>query len=410
MTSEVRFSRQKTERVQPLKVVWFSFFPIERLPDLPAELANLPRIHPASWQRVLWDQFKENTQLSLDIIVLRSHFRRDLIFERGNTRFHCIKTPGGLRTGSLYWLDTWLIRRKVQQLKPDLLHAWGTEFGAGSVAARLKGLNYPTLLTMHGILSWIATVSPLNNHQKVARFFEKRSLQRAKLVTAESSFSMNYLQTHYPHLRLLQVEHAPNPIFSRLERQPTSGPARILAVGAFSHVKGADVAIEALDGLVRTHDFQLLWIGAPEPEFLTLVQQRASPELWKRIVFKHDLTPEEIGREFERATMLIHASRADNSPNSVKEAVVAGVPVIASKIGGIPDYVFPERNGLLFTCGDVADCRARIKQALKHPIFSKGEVEAETLARVREYLSATRMSSNFLNAYETTLETYGPRS
>src|SRR5436190_22811888 len=104
MSPEIEPSSRPAAKRPRLKVAWFSYFPIERLPDLPPELARLPKIHPATWQRVLWDQFRENPNLSLEIIVLRSHFSRNFVLERGNTRFHCIRTPAGMRTGSLYWL------------------------------------------------------------------------------------------------------------------------------------------------------------------------------------------------------------------------------------------------------------------------------------------------------------------
>src|SRR4051812_21036205 len=101
MSSEISAPVGNTRRTHPLRVLWFSFFPIERLPGLPPELSNLPRIHPATWQRVLWEQFKDDPNLSLDIVILRNHFPRDFIFQRGNTLFHCIKTPRGMRAGSL---------------------------------------------------------------------------------------------------------------------------------------------------------------------------------------------------------------------------------------------------------------------------------------------------------------------
>jgi glycosyltransferase involved in cell wall biosynthesis len=406
MQSETKSSSQTDARTRPLKVAWFSYFPIERLPDLPAELTNLPRVHPATWQRVLWDEFKENPGLTLDVIVLRNHFQRDLIIERGNTRFHCVKTPGFVRTGSFYWLDTWLIQKKIKEINPDLLHAWGTEFGAAAVAARLRRLKYPTLITMQGILTWYGSVFPLNTHAKIARFFEPPSLRKAKVITTESSFAMNYLKARYPQARLLQAEHAPNPIFSRIIRRSVTAPLRIICLGVFAFSKGADVAIEALNGLSQT-DFEVVWIGAHDQGLFENVRQRTKPELWKRITFKRDLAPEEITREFETATMMLHAARADNSPNSVKEAVVAGLPVIATNTGGIPDYVFPGWNGLLFKSGDVVDCRSKIQEAFAHPLFSKGQVEPAALSQVRNYLSAKTMASNFLNAYEVTLQTYG---
>ena len=45
---------------RPLKVAWISYFPIEWLPDLPEPLRGLPRMHPASWQRVLLQELIGN--------------------------------------------------------------------------------------------------------------------------------------------------------------------------------------------------------------------------------------------------------------------------------------------------------------------------------------------------------------
>ena len=82
---------------------------------------------------------------------------------------------------------------------------------------------------------------------------------------------------------------------------------------------------------------------------------------------------------------------------------MAGVPVIATDTGGIPDYVYPGKNGYLFRSGDVNDCREKLRLALAHPEFSKGLVDPGTLAQVREYLSAETMAARFKAAYGETI-------
>ena len=79
---------------------------------------------------------------------------------------------------------------------------------------------------------------------------------------------------------------------------------------------------------------------------------------------------------------------------------MAGVPVVATDIGGIPDYIFPERNGLLFAKDDLDGCRNAIRTACQHPLFSQGRVDAATLARTREYLSPARMGERFFETYQ----------
>jgi glycosyltransferase involved in cell wall biosynthesis len=390
----------------PLRVAWFSYFPIEWLPELPVELQGLPKLHPATWQRVLWEEFRNWNSLKLDIIVLRSHFRQTHRFERDGTRFHCIRTPGGLRSATLYWLDTLIISRELRRIRPDLVHAWGTEFGSAAVAGRL---NYPALVTMQGILTWYGSVFPLNRHMKLSRFLEPGSLRRARIATCESSFGMRYLADRYPHLKLLQVEHAPNPLFSTVRREPQSAPARIVCVGSFLYWKGADVVLKALDGMVNEAPFELVWIGSRNEALEQELRAQTSRELWGRVTFQHDLPPARIAEELRRATLMLHAARADNSPNSVKEAVVAGVPVVATETGGIPDYVKSGLNGLLFRSGDAADCREKLRAALRHPLFSKGEVDAKTLSDMRVYLSARTMADKFHAAYLATLELFRAR-
>ncbi len=382
---------------RPLKVAWFPYFPVEWLPDPPAELRDLPRQHPATWQRVLWEQFRRDDKVRLEVIVPRGQFPRSFSFQRDGTTFHCIRTLSGGRGASLYWLDTLLIARILKRIQPDLVHAWGTEFGGAAIAGRLP---YPALVTMQGILTWYGSVFPLSRHQKISRWLEPRSLRKAKVITCESSFGMKYLHERYPRARLLQVEHAPHPMFSRIVRAPQIQPPLILCVGSFLKWKGADLVIEALAGIEGT---RLLWVGSKNPALENELRTHIPAHVWPRISFEHDLPAEEVAIRLKTATLFVHAARVDNSPNSVKEAVVAGVPVIATDTGGIPDYVLPGRNGLLFRSGDAADCRAKIVEALQHPLFSQGIVEIEALRDMRLYLSAETMAKKFYEAYQVVL-------
>ncbi len=397
--SDHRQSTQTLEAPHPLRVAWVSYFPIEWLPDLPPELQGLPLLHPATWQRVLWEEFARNPALELHIIIPRSQFRQSHTFTRGNTTFYCVKTPPGLRAASFYWLDTIIAARLLREIKPDLVHAWGTEFGGAAIAGRLP---YPALVTMQGILTWCETQFPLNRNMKLSRSLEPGSLRKADVVTCESSFAMKYLGERYPHLKLMQAEHAPHPVFASAKREPQLSPRRIVAVGSFSYAKGGDLVIKALD-LLTQHDLELLWIGGRNAQLETQLRAETSGDVWQRVHFKNDLSSHEVAAELELATLLVHATRADNSPNSVKEAVVAGVPVVATNTGGIPDYVVPGENGFLFENGSATDCLAKIRDALDHPLFSKGLVQEATHRRMQTYLSSTTMAEKFLSAYQVAL-------
>jgi glycosyltransferase involved in cell wall biosynthesis len=386
--------------VNPLTVAWFSYFPVEWLSGVPEAVTRLPRQHPASWQRVLLTEFEKDPHLRLHVIALRKQFERDLTFERNGVTFHLLKTPGRLRAPSLFWVDTVLIRRVLRAIKPDLVHAWGTEQGAALVANRL---GYPRVATVQGLISWYTQVSPPSWHDRIAAALENYTLPRVPLVTTEARFSVQYLRHKFPRLHVEQVEHAPDPAFHSVVRQPQRAPVRFIFVGAFDHRKGGDVMLHALDRLKDELAFELLVVGRPHGTLLQSLQAGLSPEFRRRMIFKEHLTHLEVAQELSTATMMLCASRADVSPNSVKEAAVAGVPVIGTAVGGIPDYIFPGLNGVLCSPGSLDEFVEAIRAACRHPQFRRGEVDAATLSQVRAYLSPQLMAKRFSETYQMAL-------
>ena len=235
------------------------------------------------------------------------------------------------------------------------------------------------------------------------------ALKRAPMATVESAFAISYLRQRYPRLLVHQVEHAPNPVFQRVKRWPQVEPVRFVNIGTVCPRKGTDLLLRALDQLVPEFPFELTIVGSPAAPLVADLKAQLSPELWRRITFKTDLAPGEIAAELATATISVLPTRADTSPNAVKESVVAGVPVVAARVGGIPDYVSPGQNGLLFPSEDLAQCVRALRKAVQHPLFGQGRVEPSSLRRSREYLSPRRMAEGFLSAYQLALAKHRPQ-
>ncbi|MGV3773251.1 MAG: glycosyltransferase family 4 protein [Verrucomicrobiales bacterium] len=392
------FAHQKGRK--PI-VAWFTYFPVEWLEQIPSEARNIPIQHPATWQRVLLAEFERTLPMDLHILVLRKSFPSNFSFVRRGVTFHCLKTVGGMRAPSLYWLDTVLVAGILSKIKPDLCHAWGTEYGAPIIASRLK---YPTLVTMQGLLGWLKTRFPLPTQMKISAMLEPKSLRKNRFATAESSFGMKYLQDHYSHLNLFQIEHAPDPVFFQTARDPQKSSLRFVCLSSFNMAKGADVLIKTLNSLAPDLNFEITFIGGKDELLFNQLKSATSPDLWARVKFLHNLSSPEVAKELASATMMLYPSRADSSPNSVKESVVMGVPVVASAVGGIVDHVHPGKNGFLFETENVDSCAEQIRNAVAHPLFGKGLVEESTLAQMRSYLSPQTMATKFLAAYEAVLQ------
>jgi len=387
-----------------LTIAWISDFPIEWLPELPAGLRHLPRRHPATWAMVLLTEFEKNPDLRLHVILFRGNIPEDCSFVQNGVTFHVLQASPKLRLASFFWLDTVKIRQVCRRIHPDLIHAWGSEKGASLIAARLP---YPYVMTIQGLFAWYKQRMKLPLYDRFIEVVERLSLRRARVVTTESRFSCQFLREKYPALTILQAEHAPNRVFHTLARRPPSRPFRFIAIGAIGFRKGTDLIIQALDRLGDDLDYTMTFITDPVPDYLKLLRRIGSEKTWQRVTFRQHLRPAEIAAELETASLLLMPTRADNSPNAVKEAVVAGVPVVATAIGGIPDYVIPGQNGLLVPPDDLEAFVQAIRSACRHPLFGIGAVDPETLARERAYLSPELMAEKFLAAYHAALPAGG---
>lgn len=386
---------------QPLTVAWISDFPIEWLPELPEKLRHLPRRHPATWAMVLLSEFQKNPAVRVHVILMRGRIERDMVFAQNGVTFHVLKANPKLRLASFFWLDTWKIQRACQQIQPDLLHAWGSEKGASLIAARLR---YPYVMTIQGLFAWYKERMKLPPYDRFVEIVERLSLKRAAVVTTESAFAVKFLRDRYPALKIHQAEHAPNLAFHNLIRRPQTKPLRLIAVGGIGHRKGTDLILAALERLHPEMDYTMTFITNPNAGYVATLQQQVSAATWQRIEFKYHLLPHEVARELETATLLLMPTRADTSPNAVKEAVVAGLPVVAAEVGGIPDYVLPGKNGLLFPAGDQEAFIQTLRAAGGHPLFSRGLVDTDALTHEREYLSPALMAKKFLAAYAAAMQ------
>ncbi len=350
---------------------------------------------------VLLAEFQKDPGLRVHVLLLRGRIEQDLTFEQNGVTFHVLKANPKLRLASFFWLDTWKIRRACQSIQPDLVHAWGSEKGASLIAARLR---YPYVITIQGLFAWYKLRMKLPPYDCFVEIVERLSLKRARVVTTESTFAVRFLRDLYPTLQIHQAEHAPNQAFHQLQRRPQTRPLRFIAVGGIGHRKGTDLILAALERLRPELDYTMTFITNPNAGYVAALQQQVSPATWQRIEFKFHLLPPEVARELETATILLMPTRADTSPNAVKEAVVAGLPVVAAEVGGIPDYVVSGKNGLLFPVGDLEAFIQAVRTASSHPLFSRGEVDPGTLRQERDYLSPALMAKKFRAAYEAALE------
>ena len=103
--------------------------------------------------------------------------------------------------------------------------------------------------------------------------------------------------------------------------------------------------------------------------------------LTENIVFAGNLAEEQMANQFQKAHVFVCPSVIENSPNSVGEAQLIGVPVVASYVGGSMNMIEDGKTGFLYRFEDTALLAYRICQLFENPelcnLFSKnGKVDA----------------------------------
>ena len=142
---------------------------------------------------------------------------------------------------------------------------------------------------------------------------------------------------------------------------PASRPPRFLAVGRFVAKKGPLDTLEAfalLRGLTDQADAcRLVMVG--DGPLLPVVQERVRQlGLDQFVQFPGVLSPDAVAEEMRRARVFVQHSRTaedgdeEGCPVSVMEAQLCGLPVVATRHGGIPDVVVDQQTGRLVQEGD----------------------------------------------------------
>jgi glycosyltransferase involved in cell wall biosynthesis len=167
--------------------------------------------------------------------------------------------------------------------------------------------------------------------------------------------------------------------------QPTHGP--VLFVGRLVERKGVAHLIDAVARL-GDHGPSLEIIG-DGPERAALEARASAQGIGDRVVFRGQVTTEELQRSYARAAVFVLPSVLDARGDTeglgvvLLEAMNYGTPVVASRIGGIPDIVEDGISGLLVPAGDSGALAAALGRLIADPALARRLGEAGR-QRVRE--------------------------
>jgi glycosyltransferase involved in cell wall biosynthesis len=253
----------------------------------------------------------------------------------------------------------------------DVLHVH-TQSIALALAGRMR--RTPTVLSVDATIDDWAAMSPPDASRRYApgplapsRGLERRAYERALLTIAWTEWARRGVERLAPAAEV--IEHHPGLDLDRYRpaaRRPRERP-RVLFVGGRFVQKGGPELLAALSDTLAT-----------EVE-LDLVTPAPLPEL--RGVRVHTLGPDDprLLDLQQQADVLCLPSHADAAPWALLEAMACGTPVVASRVGGIPDLLDGGRAGILVDRGherQLGDALARL--------LGDVELRRELAGRARE--------------------------
>lgn len=152
--------------------------------------------------------------------------------------------------------------------------------------------------------------------------------------------------------------------FSSIQRRKHAGPLRFSYIGYLGRHKGVSTLIEALLQIGAERKYQVNIVGDGDEKGV-LKNQVKNLGLKDRVRFWGKVSHNQIERIFKETDVLILPSIwPENQPVSITEAMAARIPVIATRIGGIPELVDDGMTGYLFAQGNAHDLAKKMNRCI----------------------------------------------
>jgi len=291
--------------------------------------------------------------------------------------------------------DSTYIDVVLREFKPDLIHVFGTEQGYGrilmnkskKVLFHLQGLLGPitevyfppsfkknNLLFASNLLSILKGYTYYHEYNKLKRWAarEQNIIKNFKYFSGRTGFDNNYIKLINPSASYF---HCDELIRNEFYNKKWEFPNQIVNNGVVvigttinpSLYKGLDLVYKTIS-LINGYKIQWKIFGVKENDMYSQIIRENSKQRNNKgdIRFYGQLSSIELIAQLQTCHLFVHPSYIDNSPNSVCEAMILGMPVITSSVGGIKTLVKDGETGVLFNPYDKYDLAGVLVNALSN--------------------------------------------
>lgn len=264
----------------------------------------------------------------------------------------------------------------------------------GFASFLMKMIKVPVVTRIHGPWFTMRTIMKVDSDwdYKLRVFYEGQAIINSHGVTAPSLDVLERVRQYYGvALPNAQVIYNPVPAVDE-KKQWTFNPNNIptiLFVGRFDLHKGGDVMLEAFRLIALKNEHAELTFVGPDRgvdikgeivNFNGYVEKFIPEEsVKKRIQFLGHCDSQTITELRMNSLITVFASRYENFPVSLLEALATGCPTVATAVGGITEIIVNDYNGLLAESESPQDIADKVLMLMDNPakmqLLSKNAIE-----------------------------------
>lgn len=417
-----------------MRVLWITNGPFGLL----CELAGQSMPAGGSWLDAAFEALENEKNLELTVITVLPI--KEIIKKKlGNHSFYIL--PGGFASQYDHSLsENKKIWEKIrEECRPDLVQIWGTEYAHGYLALQvMKGI--PSVIYMQGVMSQIARHYLANMSEKELaesislrdilkfdwirrrqqKFYRRSSIENEMIriagnVIVENEWCESHCKAIAPDCIAYKSKLTIKKDFYKQEwKAEMIRPYTIMcnATGGYP-IKGFHMLLKAMELVIRKYsDSKLLIPGEKSPldksffEKLRIngytkyiISTIKKLHLENNIVFLGELTSEQMAEQMASSNVFVMPSSIENHSSTLIEAMIVGTPCISSYVGGIPEYLQHNVNGLLYRFEEYEILASHIIKIFDNPAFASG-IALNGRAFMRDSRNASNLKKELLWIYE----------
>jgi glycosyltransferase involved in cell wall biosynthesis len=317
------------------------------------------------------------------------------IFPYHGAHFHLVPVRSRARLYFLFRFDWLFFRELYGQLKPDIIHGWGTEDAHGLIALRLNPQRH--VVEVQGNLKVYRQRTRMPWQSWLAAWSERMVLARARCVAAENEYSLGAAQ---PMIRTKSVYAIDHPVRSEfLEGPPSDGEARhVLFLGNVEDRTGARDAVEAFCGAPPDWTMTMVGSGRPDQESaLSRCIRAAGGE--GRVRHQRQLSAPEIVVLMQASSIFLLPTRIDTGPTALKEALAMGLWPVCYDNSGPGHYVRKFQFGNLAADLDVEALTRTLRECIARGEWKTSVNRSKIGAQIRPHFNRARIWPELMRMY-----------